>query len=92
MSENEKARDNEVFAQSVSLDDLDAVSGGGLWHDDDHDSNNCIQTSFRQIRGGNGFPNCAATVEDGSFCNYNDACIIDSIRYLGLKECGKAWR
>ena len=92
MSENEKARDNEVFAQSVSLDDLDAVSGGNFLHDEDYDSGNCIQTSFRHIRRGNGFPNCAATVEDGSWCDYNDACHIDSIRYTGMKDCNKAWR
>ena len=92
MSENEKARENEIFAQSVSVDELDAASGGNFFHDSDADGDNCVQTNFRDVYGGNGFPHCAATVEDGSFCNYNDACHIDSVVYVGMKDCAKAWR
>jgi len=39
-----------------------------------------------------GSVNCAATVEDGSHCNRNDACYEDEVVYLGMEDCAKAWK
>ena len=54
-------KEDEVLAQPLSPDELEAVSGG----DQDDDRTNCVRYSERNIYLG-GFPNCAATVEDGS--------------------------
>ncbi len=64
------------------------ITGGP--HDDDR--NNCVNHDYRNIYGGNGFPNCAATVEDGSHCGTNDACYNNTVDYRGLTDCAKAWR
>ena len=58
----------------------------------DSDTSNCSQCYSRSIYGGNGFANCAATVEDGSWCSSNDACFADSVKYLNMKDCSKAWK
>ena len=104
MSEEQRAHENEVFDQEVSLDELEAVAGGYdcsaesrilPWTLDDQwdaDKDNCVQDHYRQIYGGNGFPNCAATVEDGSWCGTNDACNNNAIDYKGMNDCSKAWR
>ena len=42
--------------------------------------------------GGGSFPNCAATVEDGSWCKRNDACHDKAVDYRGMGSCKKAWR
>ena len=91
MSENEKAKENEVFDQHLSLDDLDAAAGGSFFQTADRDSENCTETEHRPIYGGKGFPNCAATVEDGSWCGTNDACRVDAIVYRDMGSCAKAW-
>ena len=107
MSDDQKAREEEVFDQELSLDELDAAAGGT--HDDcggigrslgcrngyvvrDSDQNNCTKDHYRQIYGGGGFPNCAATVEDGSWCGTNDACYDKAVEYQGRTDCKKAWR
>ena len=100
MSEEQKAREDEVFNQELSLEDLDAAAGGRVLHHKDNrikeaDLHNCIERHCRPIYGpdGNSFPYCAATVEDGSWCDSNDACYTDqSVRYEGRKDCAKAWR
>ena len=79
-------KDDEVLAQELSPDELEAVSGG----DQDADLKNCVRYSERNIYLG-GFPNCAATVEDGSFCGSNDACYHSMVSYYILQECNKAW-
>jgi hypothetical protein len=79
--------EDEVLAQPLSPDELEAVSGG----DQDDDLKNCVRYSERNIYLG-GFPNCAATVEDGSFCSSNDACYHSMVGYYILVECNKAWR
>ena len=56
------------------------------------DPKNCNVQFVRPIYGGNGFPNCAATVEDGSWCSTNDACYDVAIDYKGMRDCAKAWR
>ncbi len=79
-------KEDEVLAQELSPDELEAVSGG----DQDEDRKNCVRYSERNIYLG-GFPNCAATVEDGSFCSSNDACYHSMVGYYILVECQKAW-
>ncbi len=38
------------------------------------------------------FPNCAATVGDGSWCFTNDACYSDQVDYQDMVDCAKAWK
>jgi hypothetical protein len=45
----------------------------------------------RLINRPDGSANCAATVEENSWCKSNDACYDDETIYLGIKECAKAW-
>lgn len=90
-AETEKA----VMGQELSLDEIETASGG-LGDRDGNDcaynqSLNCISWEKRYAYQG-GFPNCAATVEDGSFCGRNDACYDEAVGYLDLKDCAKAWR
>ncbi len=106
MSDDRKAREEEVFGQDLSMDDLDAAAGGrrkNEYRDNqgnicyapagvDPDPGNCSMINRRQIYGGGGFPNCAATVGDGSWCGTNDACNKNAVEYYGKKDCGKAWR
>ena len=97
MSEQEK----EILGQELSKEDLAEVTGG-KW-DLDHDE--CSNNHYRQMHlrkdfsGGPGawsyvpfFPNCAATVEDGSWCGSNDACVRGAVVYVGMNDCTKAWR
>lgn len=79
-------KEDEVLAQPLSPDELEAVSGG----DQDDDRVNCVRYSERNIYLG-GFLNCAATVEDGSWCDSNDACYHSMVSYYILVECQKAW-
>lgn len=87
MSKTEKLNEEQVFKQEVSDDELEAVAGGAPGTGD---KNNCNNAHRRDIYGGAGFPNCAATVEDGSLCNTNDACLYLSVRYKGMTDCTKA--
>ena len=81
MSEEQRAREEEVFGQELSLDELDVATGGA--RNDcggtarslgcpfghvvrDSNQDNCTNDHYRNIYGGGGFPNCAATVGDGS--------------------------
>ena len=106
MSDEQKARENEVFDQDLSIEDLDAAAGGDCGTfaralgngERDSDEDNCVKDHFRNIYGGGGFPNCAATVGDGSQCDANDACWSSAVAYRGmvggctLNDCKKAWR
>ena len=112
MSNEEKAREDGIFSQELSLDDLDAAAGGHVrtgagrscgsnarstldfatGGPEDGDTSNCVNHNRRPIYGGGGFPNCAATVEDGSYCSTNDACYKAAILYDGRTDCAKAWR
>jgi acetyltransferase-like isoleucine patch superfamily enzyme len=101
MSKTEKLSEEKVFKQEVADDELQAVSGGSYgscggaasasqtvpsW---DADQNHCVKDHYRNIHEG-GFPNCAATVEDGSWCGSNDACHHDAVLYKGMDDCSKA--
>ena len=108
MSEEQKAREAEVFNQELSLEDLDAAAGGydpyqaaardiatlinNADKKDTAEKPDCSRYDIRQIYGGGGFPNCAATVEDGSWCGSSDACVYIAIDYKGMTDCKKAWR
>ena len=90
MAEKEK----EVFEQEVSPEELDNVAGGNAFTSGDSDRTNCTKDHYRKIYGANGrkFPNCAATVGDGSNCWDNDGCKKDAVVYADMKECSRAWR
>ncbi len=75
-------KEKEVFEQETSEDELEAANGGVLGFKPP------VQKSIYE----GGFPNCAATVEDGSWCNTNDACLAGSVQYLGMKECLISWK
>jgi len=91
MSEKEK----KVFNQEVSTEELSMVSGGVSYGELDDIREemdwDCIDNNKRDIYKG-GFPNCAATVEDASWCGTNDACVGISVDYRKMNDCGKAWR
>ena len=89
-------KEREVFEQAISVEELEAVTGA-----DKGNYYNCVKENLRTITGryweggilyNTGFPNCAATVEDGSLCNDNDACYSCAVVYQDMKECSKAWR
>ena len=87
-------KEGDVFSQEISADELESVAGGISM---DSNTNNCERWWKRNIYGGNGFANCAATVEDGSWCDNSDACNDMAVRYTGIKgcfisDCSKAWR
>ena len=90
MENDPKAKD--ILDQEIALDDLNAVAGGAS-----SGSGDCVNDYYRNIYGGRGFPNCAATVEDGSWCGSNDACTVDEVIYTFmencfLSDCRKAWK
>lgn len=85
---------------------MDTVAGGGHHYPDcrgtqngnccyDHWETDCDSGNSRKygrpFRNPDGTPNCAATVEDGSWCDSNDACYNKEVRYLSLNNCAKAW-
>ena len=100
----EQNKKKNVFESEVSSEELEAVSGGKVWcnktvhltctwaHVDLAYPDNCKVSDRRNIYGGNGFPNCAATVNDGSHCDENDACYSYAIDYQNMRECHKAWK
>ena len=86
MSKNEKLNEEQVFKQEISDKELENVSGGSIF-------DFCDNNSFheRDIYSGDGFPNCANTVEDGSFCDTNDACYSFAVTYTNMVDCSKSW-
>ncbi len=90
----EKMKAN-VLKQEVSEEELTLTNGGlcgvnGLPCPSNADEN-CTTLHRRHIYQGK-FPNCAATVEDGSWCSSNDACYFDEVDYKDMKSCKKAWK
>jgi hypothetical protein len=93
MSKTEKLNEEQVFMQELDDDELEVVAGGEGCKASLKAGSNCVQNTIRDIYGGDGFPNCAATVEDGSWCSKNDACYnVNAIVYIGRTDCSKAWR
>lgn len=91
MSKIEKLSEEQVFKQELADDELVAITGGDTENDDEEDQNNCLLYLWRNILRG-GFPNCAATVEEDSWCDTNDACFSQSVDYESMKRCQKAWQ
>ena len=95
-----KYSEKDVFAQYLSDDELEEISGGlcglnGSGGDDCswtqyENKNMCTSYERRDIRL-YGFPNCAATVESGSWCWSNDACLGSQVVYYDMHSCTKAW-
>lgn len=90
----------DVLNNKVDDKELEKVSGGALnyrcqallYSYIDEDTNNCVNAQYRWIYKPS-FPNCAATVEDGSHCLENDACYgSNAIQYREMHDCSKAWR
>ena len=92
-----EAEEEVVFAQKMSSEELSAVTGGeapGCWQGSRRD---CLLQLYRHIGmdpydDNIGCPNCANTVQDGSWCSDSDACFSMAIIYRDLTVCHKAWR
>ena len=72
--------EKEVFIQKVSDEEMEAVAGGGS-----ENKTECVRDSSRDIYHPS-FPNCAATVEEGSWCDWNDACFSNAVQYTGMVQ------
>lgn len=85
--------EEQVLGQELSPDEMEAIAGG--YKDgidcDSSSSANCKNWNIRNIYEG-GFPNCASTVEDGSWCGENDACWASAVAYKKMKDCNRAWK
>lgn len=96
MSEQEK----KILSQELSKEDLAEVAGGKRdYYNDDCTNNHRRQMYLKLEWIGEGVShyvpcpsNCAATVEDGSWCWSNDACLDEAVVYVGMNSCTKAWR
>lgn len=77
-------KEEAVFVQNVSLDEMEGVAGG-------QQEDQIFVSRQRNIYGGKGFANCAATVESGSWCHSNDACWEYEVVYTNRTYCAKAW-
>ena len=82
-----------VFQQDVSEEELPGISRGRseTYSLAEPEYEHCDDNYYRYIYRG-GFPNCAATVEDGSWCWNSDACYGDGVVYKDMTECKKAWK
>ena len=78
--------EKEVFEQKVSDEEMEAVAGG------DGESNYECSDDWKRDIYVPSFPNCAATVESGSWCDTNDACTSMAVDYQGMVECEIAWQ
>ena len=86
--------EDRVFSHEVSEEELAETGGGNLESCGDlvsYYNNNCIQLDNRHIYEG-GFPNCAQSVENGSWCGWNDACYSEAVVYKDMISCSKAWQ
>ena len=88
MTDKKNLNEEEVFDQEIKDDELTAVSGG---KNDAPFYLGCESSSQRYIHTWS-FPNCAATVEEGSWCGLSDACVKAAVIYQGMEECSKAWK
>ncbi|MCR5626611.1 MAG: hypothetical protein K6F99_04780 [Lachnospiraceae bacterium] len=90
----EERKEEEVFSQEVSDEETEGAAGGNFVDDIVDDikkyATDCVEAFTRDIYEGK-FPNCAATVENGSHCFKNDACLATAVRYYKLKYCTKSW-
>lgn len=94
MLDEQKVREEGVFGQELSMDDLDAAAGGDFSYatKSEYNRDNCSSVHYRLLYGGGGFPNCAATVGRDSCCIDNDACYGNAVAYVDMKtDCGRSW-
>ncbi len=93
MTDKDKEREEKVFDQELSAEELNGVAGGSS-DAPYYCSSTITQCKINKDRNiyVPSFPNCAATVEDGSWCDDNDACYDSAVKYHPLKNCSKAWR
>ena len=84
--------DKDILNQNLSEEEMAQLSAGsGVIIDRlDKERSNCVYLQVRNINRG-GFPNCAATVEDNSWCLNNDACLMQAVGYEGMEKCSLAW-
>ena len=78
------SQEETVLGQELSPDEMEAASGGGKDGCKDMMST-CESYHFRSRSAG-----CAATVEDGSWCDSNDACVAFAVRYKNMDNCKMA--
>ena len=85
--------EKDVFSRNVSEEELESTAGGALGGPICADGFNvdCRNVEYRDIYK-NGFPNCASTVEDGSWCWSADACYAAQVEYQNMNDCSKAWK
>ena len=88
--------EDAVLGQELSVDEMDEAAGGGACphqqHKDIYNANQCTSAIKRWIYKRK-FPNCAATVEEGSWCGSNDACYSsNAVSYTGMDKCNRAWK
>ena len=86
--------EDAVLAQELSADEMDEAAGGGYCRGGANEAStwNCVQIVRRYIYA-HKFPNCAATVEEGSWCGSNDACYSsNAVSYTGMDKCSRAWK
>ncbi len=83
-------KEEAVFSQDVSMEELESASGGR--NKMRKKKLNNPKNHWDIYGDDHSFPNCAATVDDGSWCASNDACIMSQILYQGMVECKKAWK
>ena len=84
--------EDAVLGQELSTDEMEEAAGGYCRGGaSEGDRWNCVQMARRYIYA-HKFPNCAATVENGSLCSSNDACYQTAVDYIDMKDCSKAWK
>ena len=86
MTDKKNLNEEEVFEQEIEDSELEASGGSKAPF-----SLGCESSSERYIYSWE-FPNCASTVDDGSWCGSADACIKAAIIYRGMTDCSKAWK
>ena len=92
-----EAEEDAILAQELSESEMENSVGGVTncpkqYEKDRFLQNECKISATERWIYRKKFPNCAATVGDGSWCGSNDACYTSSIRYTGMKSCSKAWK
>ena len=86
-----------ILAQQVSEEELNGVTGGGKCpsqaQKDTFGANDCQTGGTTRWIYRRKFPNCAQSVESGSWCNSNDACYsYSSVHYTGMNDCSRSWK
>ena len=81
-------QEDAVLGQELSADEMEGATGGITISSS---GDECTGSIFRNIYEG-GFPNCAGTVEDRSWCGMNDACHHKAVIYKDMRTCTRSWK